>query len=88
MVRIVEDNFRSNFFFSPLFPHIAAMSATAAVFTELDEVCANARDLAIAHEELIAQLSSIESNLSRALAEVHALPTIKADIETMHCEIQ
>ena len=64
------------------------MSTAVAVFVELDQVCTNACDLAIAREEFAAQLNSVESNLSRALVEAQALPAIKADIEMMRCEIQ
>ena len=55
---------------------------------ELDQVRADARELADAREELAAQLSSVESDLSRTRAEAQALPAIKADIETMRREIQ
>lgn len=62
--------------------------AVAAMSAELDQVRADARELADAREELAAQLSSVESDLSRTRAEAQALPAIKADIETMRREIQ
>ncbi|KAL1348765.1 hypothetical protein HN51_024877 [Arachis hypogaea] len=62
--------------------------AVAAMSAELDQVRAEARELASAGEELAAKLSSVESDLARARAEAQVVPAIKADIEIVRREIQ
>ncbi|KAL6979053.1 hypothetical protein U1Q18_020719 [Sarracenia purpurea var. burkii] len=55
---------------------------------ELGQVRGDIQKLTVARQELTAKLKAVDDDLVRARSELQQFPAIKADIETMHQEIQ
>ncbi|XP_040868111.1 general transcription and DNA repair factor IIH helicase subunit XPB1 isoform X2 [Glycine max] len=56
--------------------------------SEQDRVRADVLELVAEQKELAAQLHAVESEIAKASMEAQFVPTMKADIEAMHHEIQ